>query len=103
MSIVDLSGLVWRKSSRSSAEGDNADCIEIAWRKSSRSTADGSNGDCVEIGWHKSSRSTASGSNGNCVEVAFTGLAVAVRDSKNPGAAILSFPVTSFAAFLQAR
>lgn len=31
MSTVDLSGLAWRKSSRSTAEGDNGNCVEIAF------------------------------------------------------------------------
>jgi hypothetical protein len=28
---VDLSGLAWRKSSRSTANGSNGDCVEIAF------------------------------------------------------------------------
>lgn len=49
------------------------------WRKSSRSYA---NGNCVEAlaNWRKSSRSTY---NQNCVEVATAGT-VRVRDSKDP-------------------
>ena len=29
--LEDLSGLTWRKSSRSTAEGSNGDCVEIAF------------------------------------------------------------------------
>jgi hypothetical protein len=45
-------------------------------------------------GWRKS---TYSGSNTNCVEVAFGTDHVGVRDSKNPGAAALVFPVAEWA------
>lgn len=31
VSTVDLSGLAWRKSSRSTASGDNGNCVEIAF------------------------------------------------------------------------
>lgn len=31
MSTVDLSGLAWRKSSRSTAGGSNGNCVEIAF------------------------------------------------------------------------
>lgn len=91
--MTDLSGAVWRKSSRSASTGGQ--CVEVAlnlvgvdWRKSSRSGSTG--GDCVEVAlnlvgadWHKSSRSGSTG--GECVEVArnLTGI-VAVRDSKDP-------------------
>ena len=80
LSTVDLSGLRWRKSSRSTANGDNGNCVEIAF------TAD----------WRKSSRSTGSGDNGACVEIAFTGPVVAVRDSKNPEATPLAIPAAAF-------
>lgn len=49
----------------------------------------------MSLTWRKSSYS-GSGTNDNCVEVAFTGLAVAIRDSKNP-AARLVLPAPSFA------
>ena len=29
--VLDLSGLSWRKSSRSTADGSNGDCVEIAF------------------------------------------------------------------------
>ena len=60
---MDLTGVVWRKSSYSS--GNGGACVEVAvvWRKSSYSSVNG----------------------GNCVEVArdVAGM-VAVRDSKDP-------------------
>jgi uncharacterized protein DUF397 len=31
MSTVDLSGLAWRKSSRSTVSGDNGNCVEVAF------------------------------------------------------------------------
>jgi hypothetical protein len=31
VSIVDLSGLAWRKSSRSGGNGDNGACVEVAF------------------------------------------------------------------------
>jgi hypothetical protein len=31
MSTVDLGGLTWRKSSRSTATGTNGDCVEVAF------------------------------------------------------------------------
>ncbi|MBM7438224.1 DUF397 domain-containing protein [Streptomyces sp. HB132] len=51
--------------------------------------------------WHKSSYSS---NGGNCVEVA-ADLArsygvVPVRDSKNPGGAVLNLPAASFASFV---
>ncbi|GLZ40120.1 DUF397 domain-containing protein [Actinokineospora sp. NBRC 105648] len=68
--------------------------IRTGWRKSSFS---GNNGDCVEVTWRKSS---FSGDNGACVEVAYTDT-VAVRDSKQPAAGILSFNPTAWATFLR--
>ena len=86
MSIVDTSGLVWRKSSRSGG-GSNGACVEVAFAEA--------------VEWRKSSRS-GGGTNDNCVEVAFAGPAVVVRDSKNPAAGILSFPAARWRAFLSA-
>ena len=47
--------------------------------------------------WKKSSYSTY---NGNCPEVAATGDRVLVRDSKDPGAAVLSFTAAEWREFL---
>jgi len=48
--------------------------------------------------WRKSSRSGGAGTNDNCVEIAFAGPMIAIRDSKNPPAGILTFPTTAFTA-----
>jgi hypothetical protein len=58
---MDLSRMIWLKSSSSSGGGQN--CIEVAatWRRSSRSSAGGQ----------------------NCVEVAGIRQAVLIRDSKD--------------------
>ncbi|QVQ51742.1 DUF397 domain-containing protein [Spiractinospora alimapuensis] len=51
--------------------------------------------------WRKSSYSQPEGP--NCVEcAALTPGAVAMRDSQNPGAAVLPFPHTEWAAFIGA-
>ncbi|MFL6118282.1 DUF397 domain-containing protein [Actinophytocola sp.] len=79
MNALDLSQAEWRKSSRSSSAPN---CVEVAWV------------------WRKSSRSTSAA---NCVEVASGGAVTAVRDSKNTSGPILTFPVSSWAAFLSAE
>lgn len=48
--------------------------------------------------WKKSSRSDGQGS--NCVEVAVMADTVGVRDSKNPGGAVLAYTVDDWDAFL---
>jgi hypothetical protein len=68
-----------------------------AWRKSSYSS---SQANCVEVaalGWHTSSHSS---DEANCVEVAPGGLAVGVRDSKNPDGPVLAVPAVRWSAFL---
>lgn len=84
MATLDLSGLTWRKSSRS-GQGSNGNCVEVAFLD--------------RAAWRKSSHS-GQGSNGDCVEVAFVGPAVAVRDSKNPAAGALAVPQTAWSTFL---
>ncbi|AAZ55011.1 conserved hypothetical protein [Thermobifida fusca YX] len=49
--------------------------------------------------WRKSSYS---GGLENCVEVADLPGATAIRDSKHPDAAVLTFPASEWAAFLRA-
>jgi len=49
--------------------------------------------------WKKSSYS---GNSGNCVEVAQLGQAVAVRDSKDPEGAVLSFRTAEWGTFISA-
>lgn len=66
----------------------------IVWRKSSYSTV---NGDCVEVGWRKSSYSTV---NGGCVEVAPAPAGVLVRDSKDPAGPALAVTTAAWRAFL---
>lgn len=85
VSIVDLTQLAWKKSSRSSQDGSNGACVEVAF-----TSAD----------WRKSSRSGQDHTNGNCVEVAFDGPAVALRDSKSPAGGILVLPESGWAHFL---
>jgi hypothetical protein len=75
------------------------DFSAIQWRKSSHSSGQG--GECVEVGtvpWQKSSHSTAQG--GDCVEVAELSGKIAIRDSKNPARAVLTFDSAAFGAFL---
>ncbi|CAM5536732.1 DUF397 domain-containing protein [Streptomyces hirsutus] len=51
--------------------------------------------------WRKSSHSGPDDGN-ECVEIANSPTRVAVRDSKVPARATLTFPVTAFAPFLEA-
>ena len=56
--------------------------------------------EAITVTWRKSSFSGSGASNGNCVEVAFSGPAVAVRDSKSPDGGVLSYPERGWHAFL---
>lgn len=56
--------------------------------------------DLSDLAWRKSSRSSQDGSNGDCVEVAFTGPAVAVRDSKCTNEGVLVIPAPGWSSFL---
>ena len=53
--------------------------------------------DLTAVAWRKSSRSGDNG--GTCVEVGIVGLSVAVRDSKHPHGALLTFPAATWQAF----
>ena len=58
----------------------------------------GTSVDLERVEWRKSTRSGPF--TDNCVEVAFVGEAIAVRDSKNPGAAPLIFTPGEWDAFV---
>ncbi|MER5389886.1 DUF397 domain-containing protein [Saccharopolyspora sp. NPDC002686] len=70
------------------------DWSRAEWRKSTRS---GSTSNCVEVAWLKSSYS---GAQGDCVEVALEPEVVGVRDSKDRGGAVLTFPRGQWVAFV---
>lgn len=97
----DLSTATWRKSSYSNGGANN--CVEMAeglWRKSSYSN--GGENNCLEVAdglWRKSTYSN--GGQNSCVEVAdgFDRV-VPVRDSKNPGGAILAVPADAWQGFV---
>ncbi len=74
------------------------DLTRVIWRKSSYSSSNG--GNCVEVGlvWRKSSYSSSNG--GACVEVARNqARVVAVRDSKDPGGPVLAFSGADWQSF----
>ena len=47
--MPDLSGLSWRKSSRSTANGDNGDCVEIAFAEQVVAVRDSKNPDVAPL------------------------------------------------------
>ncbi len=51
--------------------------------------------------WRKSSYS-GSGDGDSCVEIAHGSVRMAIRDSKDPHRAALTFPVPAFASFVEA-
>jgi Domain of unknown function (DUF397) len=53
----------------------------------------------IGAAWRKSSYSGDNG--GNCVEVGAAGLAVAVRDSKDPDGPLLAFAADTWTAFAE--
>lgn len=77
---MELTGLEWRKSSRSGTNGGQ--CVEVAaWRKSSRSGPNG--GECVEVGLQLPG-------------------GIAVRDSKDPDGPVLAFAPDAWRTFTTA-
>jgi hypothetical protein len=69
----------------------------VTWRKASYSGGNG--GGCVEVGvWRKATHSGGNG--GDCVEVATTDTQIAVRDSKDPAGATLTFPMSRWREFI---
>ncbi|KAA2261771.1 DUF397 domain-containing protein [Solihabitans fulvus] len=85
MPTADISGVRWRKSTRSN-NGSDGCCVEVA---------------LVDASWRKSTSSN-NGSDGACVEVAFGGSAAAFRDSKNPAGPVLLFPATALTGLVTA-
>jgi Domain of unknown function (DUF397) len=76
--VTDIPITAWRKSRRSNG---TAECVEVAtWRKSSRSNVDGN---CVEVAAR--------------LEVAH----VSVRDSKDPGGAVLTVSPADWRGFMR--
>src|ERR1700760_77976 len=78
--------------------GEIMDLSQMAWRKASYSGDNG--GACIEVGvWRKASHSGGNG--GNCIEGAGGPDAlVAVRDSKDPDGATLTFSTSGWREFI---
>ncbi|MER7134387.1 DUF397 domain-containing protein [Streptosporangium saharense] len=86
MPTLDLSQVMWRKSSRS---GNGQDCVEVGvWHKSSLS---GNGPDCVEV----AAVDTAQGQAGAAADRFFL-----VRDSKDSDSPVLAFTPPEWAGFL---
>ncbi|MGW0825079.1 DUF397 domain-containing protein [Streptomyces sp. NPDC002845] len=84
--------------------GTSRDLTTARWRKSSYSGDTG--GECIECAplgpaaWRKSSYSGDTG--GQCIEVAPLTPHIAVRDSKNPGGAVVTVGAAAFGDFVEA-
>jgi hypothetical protein len=73
------------------------DSEKVTWRKARYSGDNG--GGCVEVGlWRKATHSGDNG--GNCVEVATADTQIAVRDSKDPAGATLTFSASRWREFI---
>jgi Domain of unknown function (DUF397) len=87
VSAVDLSRVAWRKSSRSTDQGN---CVEVGvWRKSRRSTDQGA---CVEV-------ATASVGSAVASRITKTATLYLIRDSKDAGGPRLAFTAAEWEAF----
>ncbi|RAY13586.1 DUF397 domain-containing protein [Actinomadura craniellae] len=82
---MDLTGAIWRKSTRSGTNGGA--CIEVANLTGT-----------IAANWHKSTHSGTNG--GNCVEVADLPGTIAVRDSKDPHGPHLTLTPAAFSALV---
>ncbi|MFI6457204.1 DUF397 domain-containing protein [Streptosporangium amethystogenes] len=88
MSVLDLSQVTWRKSSRS---GNGQDCVEVGvWQKSSLS---GNGQNCVEVALADSLQAEAE-------PRPDAERLVLVRDSKDPEGPVLAFTPGEWDAFI---